>query len=237
PPPPPPVSPLVIDLDGNGIHTIAADDSHAKFDFYNDGTPDATAWFSPTDGILVMDVNGNGTVDNLTELFGTTDTDSSGYATLAAMDSNGDGQVNADDAAFADIQIWVDANSDGVSQEGELHSLADYNIVSLGTVGTEDHTVLNDDSYISHTGTATLADGTTLTTADVWYYTANQTAESGTVTNPVAASDITLDAVLGSTTGDDVAILPAAPAAETTDYVASVVAPTEDLTPTVVLHV
>src|SRR5690606_34363357 len=67
PPPPPPGgdSPLVIDLDGNGIHTVAQSESNAHFDFNDGNGPRHTAWFAPGDGILVHDINGNGTVDDV----------------------------------------------------------------------------------------------------------------------------------------------------------------------------
>ena len=50
---------------------------------------------------------------------------------LASLDSNGDGVLDATDEAFGDIRVWVDDNSDGFSQPGELTSLADNDIVSI----------------------------------------------------------------------------------------------------------
>lgn len=39
------------------------------------------------------------------------------------LDSNQDGVISSDDAAFADLRVWVDGNSDGVSTGGEIKSL------------------------------------------------------------------------------------------------------------------
>ena len=50
---------------------------------------------------------------------------------LASLDDNGDGVIDANDAAFDEILVWQDANSDGVSQAGELQSLADHGITSI----------------------------------------------------------------------------------------------------------
>jgi hypothetical protein len=38
---------------------------------------------------------------------------------LRTYDSNGDGRITADDAHFADIGVWTDANGNGVSDQGE----------------------------------------------------------------------------------------------------------------------
>ncbi|MCP5404790.1 MAG: tandem-95 repeat protein [Pseudomonadaceae bacterium] len=201
PPPPPPVSPIVIDLNGDGIHTIAAADSHAQFDLFADGTPEHTAWFSGNDGILVRDENGDGIINDINEMFGTDNPDSNGYETLLAeMDSNGDGVIDANDEGFEQLQLWVDANEDGVTDAGELHSLADFGIVSINATPVADYNQLTDDSFISHTSTVTLEDGSTLESADVWFHTAN---------------DATMDTVLnGGNEGDNVADAAAIPATD-----------------------
>ena len=43
---------------------------------------------------------------------------------LADLDSNNDGQFNAADAAFASVRLWKDANQNGISEAGELFTLA-----------------------------------------------------------------------------------------------------------------
>lgn len=124
------VDPLALDLDNDGIETIAvAGFSGSLFDYNNDGIRTATGWVSADDGLLVRDLNGNGIIDNGSELFGdnTTLADGSkaahGFAALAELDSNSDGKVDALDKAFNELKVWVDADSDGVSQASELHTL------------------------------------------------------------------------------------------------------------------
>lgn len=56
----------------------------------------------------------------------------SGFADLAQYDENHDGVINADDRVFNLLQIWIDANGDGVSAASELHGLADLDIASIG---------------------------------------------------------------------------------------------------------
>lgn len=63
--------PLTLDLDGDGIETIAAAGfSGSLFDHNRDGIRTATGWVSADDGLLVRDLNGNGKIDNGGELFG-----------------------------------------------------------------------------------------------------------------------------------------------------------------------
>ena len=53
------------------------------------------------------------------------------FADLRAYDGNGDGKINASDAVFADLKIWIDADSDGQGDAGELLSLATAGIVAI----------------------------------------------------------------------------------------------------------
>ena len=53
------------------------------------------------------------------------------FAALASLDSNGDGVIDIQDQAFNDIQVWVDANHDGISQSSELNSLLHHGIASI----------------------------------------------------------------------------------------------------------
>ena len=75
-----------------------------------------------TEGIVVFDRNGGN--HSGTDLFGdknVTGRDvADGYADLALLDTNNDGVVDFNDEDFKNLQIWQDANSDGIAQEGEL---------------------------------------------------------------------------------------------------------------------
>ncbi|HGO9230708.1 TPA: hypothetical protein ACLBIB_002006, partial [Neisseria meningitidis] len=63
--------PLALDLDGDGIETVATKGfAGALFDHRNQGIRTATGWVSADDGLLVRDLNGNGIIDNGAELFG-----------------------------------------------------------------------------------------------------------------------------------------------------------------------
>jgi hypothetical protein len=103
------VDPLTLDLDGDGLELTGVNSLSASFDFNADGYAERSGWVRPDDGILVRDLNGNGRIDNITEMFGGT---TSGFAQLALLDGNQDGKVDAADNGLADFNGdgTVDAN-------------------------------------------------------------------------------------------------------------------------------
>lgn len=90
-------SPLVVDLNGDGVIGTTSVADGVYFDHENDGFAEKTGWISAEDGVLVRDLNGNGLIDNGTELFGNStilsnnETAANGFEALKELDSNGDG--------------------------------------------------------------------------------------------------------------------------------------------------
>ena len=91
------VDPLTLDLDGDGIETVGINTNNPiLFDHDGDGVKTATGWIGSDDGLLVLDRNNNGTIDNGKELFGDNtvmsngQTAADGFAALADLDSNAD---------------------------------------------------------------------------------------------------------------------------------------------------
>ncbi|MFM0183997.1 calcium-binding protein [Paraburkholderia aspalathi] len=131
------VDPLILDIDGDGIHTTNPDNSNAYFDFDGSGSRTHTGWISTGDGFLVLDRNHNGTIDSGAELFsnftplanGTLA--ANGFDALREFDLNRDGVIDRNDAIWSSLRIWRDANGDGTSQSGELLSLDELGIVSI----------------------------------------------------------------------------------------------------------
>ncbi|WP_244593369.1 hypothetical protein [Rhodoblastus acidophilus] len=128
--------PLVLDLSGDGMATLALEQSSVHFDVNNDFFSERTGWLAGSDeGFLTYDKNGNGAVDDATELFGTFA--NSGFADLGQYDVNKDGVIDASDAIFNKLKVWIDANDDGVSQADELKSLSDLGIISISLKATD----------------------------------------------------------------------------------------------------
>lgn len=126
--------PLIIDLNNDGLMTSSIE-AGTYFDFNGDGFAEWAGWVQSGDALLALDINHNGVVDSGQELFGDQSTlpsgarAANGYEALAALD-NGDGVIDASDATYADLRVWVD-NGDGISDAAELVSLADAGIKSI----------------------------------------------------------------------------------------------------------
>ena len=126
-----PKDPLILDFSTavTGVSLTALSTSNVYFDLNNDGFAERTAWIGPDSGLLTLDHNGNGLVDNGSELFG--DATQSGFAALAAYDSDDDGKISNNDSAYANLKIWRDVNADGISQASELASLAASGVAAI----------------------------------------------------------------------------------------------------------
>ncbi|WP_165673092.1 calcium-binding protein [Metapseudomonas otitidis] len=157
------IDPLSLDLDGDGIETVGAN-AGITFDFDGDGLKTGTGWVKGDDGFLVLDRNGNGQIDNGSELFGVDTVKANGqkatdgFDALRDFDSNGDGVFDAKDAQFANVRIWQDSNQDGIAQAGELKTLAEHNIVAINLDSTASNQASNG-NLISAIGSFVRGDG------------------------------------------------------------------------------
>lgn len=177
--------PLAIDLDGNGIQTTGISGSNPiLFDHDADGIRTGTGWVSGGDAWLVMDRNGNGTIDSGRELFGVdtqittqsyggslnypvTRTASNGFEALSALDDNHDHVFDAQDAAFGQVQLWQDFNQDGISQANELSTLSSKGVVSISLASSTSTQDLGNGNSITAAATVTRSNGSTTTVDSV----------------------------------------------------------------------
>ncbi|WP_071323248.1 SdrD B-like domain-containing protein [Janthinobacterium sp. 1_2014MBL_MicDiv] len=212
------ITPIVIDLNGDGVHTIARADFHGSFDLLGTGSAIQSGWVSAHDGLLAIDSNGNGKIDNISELFGGNEK-GTGFAKLSSYDSNHDGVVDAKDDKFAELRIWRDANSNGVTDDGELMSLHDAGVASLTVAYTELPFLDANDNLHLERSSATLVDGKTVDMTDVYFNVDAKDAAKAGITLPSMADLLRDDHALDTALGQDatvatVAAAPAAPAAE-----------------------
>lgn len=163
----PAVDPLVLDLDGDGIETTTLSGFAPNFDLNGDFFAEKTGWIHGDDGFLVVDLNSNGKIDDISEMFGNAGT--SGLSALAAYDSDLDGDVDSNDADFGDLRVWRDINQNGVADAGELKTLAELDIASFNLTPTSTTPVTQAGNVIAATGTYTKGDTTTGTIGDVHF--------------------------------------------------------------------
>ena len=132
------VSPVILDLDGDGNELVQAAASNAAFDMDGDGKADDTSWFGNGDAILFLDRDGNGTVTDVKELSFVADLQDarSGLEGLKAFDSDKDGKLSAADSDFGKFRLWQDRNGDGVATAAEITTLAASSIASLSLSAT-----------------------------------------------------------------------------------------------------
>lgn len=135
------VSPVIVDTD-NGTFTLMSPQEGPLFDMIPDGMKERRAW--PKDGAVffVLDRNGDGTVNDGSELFGSVTEQPpsehrNGFLALALYDRNHDSVIGPTDPVVIDLRVWLDRNSDGISQQGELVALESLGIVSISLKYTE----------------------------------------------------------------------------------------------------
>ncbi|WP_025090736.1 hypothetical protein, partial [Brucella intermedia] len=162
----PPISPLVLDLNGDGVNIIPLSASNAYFDLTENGFAEKTAWIGPDDGFLACDRNKNGKIDDLSELFGGQHID--GFSNLAQYDDNKDGVIDRKDSIFSELLIWRDLDGNGLTNEGELTSLEAHGIESIKLEADYINQWVGG-SWISHRSSVTKTDGTTAIVDDVWF--------------------------------------------------------------------
>jgi subtilisin-like proprotein convertase family protein len=136
------VDPLLFDLSGQGAGLTDIEDA-VLFDVDNSGQLRRTGWADRQTGMLVHD-DGSGQVVSIRQLFseyfgGQPGSNGApgespfkdGFAALASVDANADGLITADDAAWAQLKLWVDANHDGRADAGELRALPEHGITQI----------------------------------------------------------------------------------------------------------
>lgn len=107
--------PILLDLDGNGIRIAEQSRSGMFVDAGGDGLQHRTAWAAAGDGVKFYDPDGTGAITEKRQ-YVFTEWDPTATDDLAALrsvfDGNGDGVLNASDAAFASFKVMV-TNPDG----------------------------------------------------------------------------------------------------------------------------
>jgi hypothetical protein len=164
-------SPLVVDLDGDGVRLSTA---RIPFDLGATGEPVLMPALDGADALLALDVDGSGGIDSGAELFGNATACGSrrcvdGIDALGRHDANHDGVIDHLDPVYRSLVLWRDANRDGASSPDEL--------VGLEAVGIREIALRSrlDAGFVTRSGsshralTFTWNDGSTGLVPDVWF--------------------------------------------------------------------
>ena len=135
------VTPILIPLDDEGsrLEDLVDVSARVRFDLDGSGHPRVWAWPRRSAGWLVWDPQALGQVSSGLELFGSVSFFlfwEHGYAALAALDDDGDGWLKNDE--LSGLAVWRDRDQDGISDAGEVRSLASLGIVGLATAHQAD---------------------------------------------------------------------------------------------------
>ncbi|MDO5382053.1 MAG: hypothetical protein Q4F06_04925 [Eubacteriales bacterium] len=94
--------PLMINLDTN---IGAVSDQKFFFDLDADGKEEKISFAGQGSGFLALDKNGDGKINDGSELFGTSSGD--GFKDLATYDEDGNGWIDENDSIFNRLKVWT----------------------------------------------------------------------------------------------------------------------------------
>lgn len=94
--------PLMINLDTN-IGSVS--DQKFFFDLDSDGKEEEISFAEKGSGFLALDKNGDGKINDGSELFGTKSGD--GFKDLAEYDEDGNGWIDENDSIYSQLKVWT----------------------------------------------------------------------------------------------------------------------------------
>lgn len=223
------LSPVTLDLSGNGLGYVALSGSDARFDFTNDNLPDRTAWVAPDDGLLAYDANHDGRITQRSE-FVFTDLAPNAQTDMEALrwafDSNGDAWLSPADKDWASFGVWQDANGNGINDAGEFRSLESWGIVKISLQSDGVSSTPVDGVVLHGVSPIVWADGHTSSAGDVSFGFEPTPALNDAAIRPLQDVADTVNHSLDTTLTDTVAqpLPPAIPPAATDPVLANVYA-------------
>ncbi len=129
--------PVVLDVAGDGLD-LRETSRGVLFDLTGSGEAVRTAFVQGDDALLFYDQNMNGLLDGGAELVGNRVDGLNGFEELAEMDQNGDGKVDATDAAWQFLKLFQDRDGDGRVGALEVAMLDELGLEGLSALWERD---------------------------------------------------------------------------------------------------
>ena len=122
--------PLVLNFNGTAAQLT---EERMAFDIDGDGKKDEVALLAPNSAYLALDRNGDGRINDGTELFGPESGD--GFSELSKLDEDGNDWIDENDSGFDKLLLWSPAGEGADS----LRTLAERNVgaIYLGRINTQ----------------------------------------------------------------------------------------------------
>ncbi|MEH6626831.1 MAG: hypothetical protein V7739_10320 [Motiliproteus sp.] len=120
--------PLVLNFNGNAAELT---EDQYEFDIDADGELDWISMLTSDSGMLALDKNNDGIINDGSELFGAISGD--GFSDLSEYDEDNNGFIDEADSIFAELQLW-----NQLGGEDQLYSLAEKDVgaIYLGSIDT-----------------------------------------------------------------------------------------------------
>lgn len=140
--------PLVINFDADAA---SLSDQKFRFDIDADGEEDNVSMLGAGSGYLALDKNGDGVINDGSELFGPQS--GNGFQDLSAYDEDGNGWIDENDSIWSKLKIWC-KNPDGTDS---LYTLGDKGVGAICLQNTATDFSLKgsngqDNGYLRSTG-------------------------------------------------------------------------------------
>lgn len=136
-----PTSPILIDLNGDGVVRLTSRADGVLFDLLADGEKEQLPWLADAvDGWLVLNDTEDGIIVDGSQLFGDRSAQGpekpvgekeNGYRALRGFDQNKDDAITEVDGIWRLLGIWRDYNHNGTSEVGEVTPLVSNGIASI----------------------------------------------------------------------------------------------------------
>jgi hypothetical protein len=161
------ITPIAVPLrPGLTPDDLRNDGTAVRFDADGSGIAKPWTWISTDAGWLVADIHRSGRITSALQWFGNVTWWlfwNNGYEPLRALDDNADGTIAGRE--LEGLSVWRDANSNGISESGEVQPVAFWRIVAL----SYDHQIdpADRDEILFAPKGVTFADGSTRPTFDL----------------------------------------------------------------------